>query len=133
VPSARKLVGIAALALAAVAALVYASGTFRGGQTSVTTLMSGWERHFTLEWTVDAPAGDRRRLSGYLTKQTDGHAEPMRLLVQALDAAGAVVERRVWTIPGGVGGGQRAYFEVPDLPPAHEYRVFVWDYSLIQS
>jgi hypothetical protein len=54
----------------------------------------------------------------------------VRLLVQALDDKGAVVERR---IPGGVGGGQRAYFEVPDLPAAHEYRVYVWDYSLTQS
>jgi hypothetical protein len=32
-----------------------------------------------------------------------------------------------------VGGGQRAYFEVLDLPAAHEYRVYVWDYSLTQS
>jgi hypothetical protein len=32
-----------------------------------------------------------------------------------------------------VGGGQRAYFEVPDLQAAHEYRVYVWDYSLTQS
>jgi hypothetical protein len=57
----------------------------------------------------------------------------VRLLVQALDDTGAVVARRIWAIPGGVGGGQRAYFEVPDLPTAREYRVYVWDYSLTQS
>jgi hypothetical protein len=50
-----------------------------------------------------------------------------------LDDKGGVVERRIWAIPGGVGGGQRAYFEVPGLPAAHEYRVYVWDYSLTQS
>jgi hypothetical protein len=44
-----------------------------------------------------------------------------------------VVARRIWAIPGGVGGGQRAYFEFPDLPTAREYRVYVWDYSLTQS
>jgi len=100
---------------------------------SVTTLTQGWERRFKLEWTVDAPSGGARTLSGYITSQEGGHAEFVRLLVQALDAAGTVVERRIWAIPGGVGGGQRAYFEVLDLPPAAEYRVFVWDYSLTQS
>jgi hypothetical protein len=96
-------------------------------------LMCGWEQRFNLEWTVPSPSGGRRRLSGYITSRQGGHAEPVRLLVQALDASGIVVARRIWAIPGGVGGGQRAYFEIPDLPPAHEYRVFVWDYSLIQS
>jgi len=100
---------------------------------SVTTLTEGWERRFKLEWTVDAPSGGARTLSGSITSQQGGHAEFVRLLVQALDDAGTVVERRIWAIPGGVGGGQRAYFEVPDLPPAAEYRVFVWDYSLTQS
>jgi hypothetical protein len=100
---------------------------------SVTTLTEGWERRFRLEWTVDAPSGPTRKLSGYITSELSGHAESVRLLVQALDDKGGVVERRVWAIPGGVGGGQRAYFEVPDLPAAHEYRVSVWDYSLTQS
>lgn len=99
---------------------------------SVTTLTEGWERRFKLEWTV-APSGTTRKVSGYITSQQGGHAEFVRLLVQALDDKGAVVERRIWAIPGGVGGGQRAYFEVPDLPAAHEYRVYVWDYSLTQS
>jgi hypothetical protein len=133
VRSARRLAWGGALGLAALTAVVYAGVSFRGTPMSVTTQMSGWERHFKLEWTVDSPPTGGRRLSGYVTKETGGHADPMRLLVQGLDASGAVVERRIWAILGGVGGGQRAYFEVPDLPPAHEYRVFVWDYSLIQS
>ena len=100
---------------------------------SVTTLTEGWERRFKLEWTVDTSSGGARKLSGYITSQQGGHAEFVRLLVQALDDTGAVVARRIWAIPGGVGGGQRAYFEVPDLPAASEYRVYVWDYSLTQS
>jgi hypothetical protein len=99
---------------------------------SVTTLTAGWERRFKLEWTVEAPSAPRK-LSGYITSQPGGHAEVVRLLIQALDDKGSVVERRIWAIPGGVGGGQRAYFEVPDLPAASEYRVYVWDYSLTQS
>jgi len=100
---------------------------------SVTTLTEGWERRFKLEWTVEAASGGARKLSGYITSQPGGHAEVVRLLIQALDDNCGVVERRIWAIPSGVGGGQRAYFEVPDLPAASEYRVYVWDYSLTQS
>jgi hypothetical protein len=114
-------------------AWVFAAVTYRGTPMSVTTLTEGWERRFKLEWTVEPPAGGARKLSGYITSQQGGHAELVRLLVQALDDKGGVVERRIWAIPGGVGGGQRAYFEVPDLPAASEYRVYVWDYSLTQS
>ena len=129
----RKPVWGAALALAALAAAVYAGVSFRGVPPDVTTQMSGWEQRFSLEWTLEAPADGRRRLTGSITSRQGGHAEPVRLLVQGRDAAGAVVERRIWTITGGVGGGQRAYFAIPDLLPAHEYRIFVWDYSLLQS
>jgi hypothetical protein len=133
VRSVQKLAWGGGLALVVLTAAVYASVSFRGTPTSVTTLMTGWEQRFMLEWTVEAPPGGPRRLSGYITGQRAGHAEPVRLLVQALDPSGAVVERRIWAIPGGVNGLQRAYFEIPDLPPAHDYRLFVWDYTLTQS
>jgi hypothetical protein len=122
-------------ALAAVAATagVYAAVSFRGTSPSTTTLMSGWEQRFKLEWTVATEPGRGSRLHGYITSQYGEHAEPVRLLVQAVDASGAVVDRRIWSIPGGVNGFQRAYFEVSDLPAAHTYRVFVWDYTYRQS
>jgi hypothetical protein len=123
----RKPAWGVAPALAAVAAAVYAGVSFRGVPPDVTTLMSGWEQRFSLEWTVRSPSG----LGVPALPARDVAAQP--LLVQALDASGAMVARRIWAIPGGVAGGQRACFEIPDLPPAHEYRVFVWDYSLIQS
>jgi hypothetical protein len=112
---------------------VYAAVSFRGTPPSTTTLMSGWEQRFTLEWTVASEPGRGSRVSGYITSQYGEHAEPVRLLVQAVDASGSVVDRRISAIPGGVNGFQRAYFEVPDLPAAHAYRVFVWDYTYRQS
>jgi hypothetical protein len=124
---------VAGLALVLLTAGVFAAVAVRGAPMSVTTLTEGWERRFKLEWTVDASSGGARKLSGYITSQQGGHAEFVRLLVQALDDTDAVVARRIWAIPGGVGGGQRAYFEVPDLPTARQYRVYVWDYSLTQS
>lgn len=99
----------------------------------VTTLMHGWDQRFKLEWSIGSGPGRARRLSGYVTSQQGEHAEPFRLLVQAFDAAGAVVERRIWWIPGGVNGFQRAYFEIPALPSAHTYRLSVWDYTFHQS
>jgi hypothetical protein len=88
VPSIRNLVWGGALALAVLTAAVYACVTVPGTPTSVTTLMSGCEQRFTLEWPVDSPPGGTRKLSGYITGQRAGHAEPVRRLVQALDASG---------------------------------------------
>jgi hypothetical protein len=96
------------------------------------TLMYGWEQKFKLEWQVESARGTRL-LRGYVTSQHGEHAEPVRLLVQGLDASGSPQGRRILFIPGGVNGFQRAYFETSDLPPAHSYRVSIWDYSLRQS
>ena len=61
---------------------------------SVTTLTTGWEKHFTLEWTVESPPGGIT-LRGSVTSSHGAPAEPMRLLAQALDASGAVVGQRI--------------------------------------
>lgn len=100
---------------------------------SVTTLMAGWERHFTLDWTVEPEQGGTRRLRGYVHSQHGEFAERVRLLGQALDPSGVVIGQRIEWVPGGVGGFGRVYFEVPRLPPADTYRVTVWDYTFIQS
>ena len=99
---------------------------------SVTTLTAGWERHFKLDWTVESQPGGVR-LSGFVTRTSGARAEPVRLLAQALDASGAVVGQRIGWVPGGVGGFQRAYFELSSLPSAERYRVSVWDYTFQQS
>jgi hypothetical protein len=132
VPSIRKLAW-GGLALTGIAAVVYAGVTSRGPSASTTTLTPGWERRFRLEWTVEPDTDRTRRLRGYVTSLHGAYAETVRLLVQSVDAGGVVVERRLWAIPGGVNGFQRAYFEVAELPVAQEYRVFVWDYTIHQS
>jgi len=100
---------------------------------SVTTLTAGWERHFKLEWTVEPRPDGFVLLQGSVTSSHGTRAEPMRLLAQALDTAGAVVGQRIFWVAGGVGGFQRAYFAFPDPPAADRYRVSVWDYSFQQS
>ena len=124
------------LGLGLIAVVTAACGTTSHSLTpssSVTTLMAGWEHHFTLDWTVEPEQGAARTLRGYVYSKYGGAAEPVRLLGQALDPSGVVLGQRIAWVPAGVGGFGRAYFEVPHLPLADKYRVTVWDYTFMQS
>ncbi len=99
----------------------------------MTTLIPGWERHFMLEWTVEPEHGGSRRLDGYIFNRYGEYAADVRLLVQALDASGVVVDQRIVWGPTGVGGFGRAYFDIHHLPASDHYQVFVWDYRHIES
>jgi hypothetical protein len=100
---------------------------------SPTTLMSGWEHHFSIDWTAVEQTGNTRRVSGYVSNHNGEFATHLRVLAQALDPAGAVVGQRIAYVPGGVGGFGRACFIVPSLPIADSYRVNVWDYTWNQA
>jgi hypothetical protein len=100
---------------------------------TATTLMAGWEQHFTLEWAADQAQNGTRRVNGYVYNRHGEYALDLRLLAQALDPSGAVIGQRIAWVPGGVSGSGRAYFEVPNLPPANSYRVSVWDYTWAQG
>jgi len=100
---------------------------------STTTLMQGWEHWFKLEWSTEREPDGEARIRGYITNEYGEAAEPLRLLGQALDTSGAVVGQRIAWVPEGVGGYERAYFEIRHLPAADHYRVSVWDYSRLQA
>ena len=101
--------------------------------STTTTLMSGWEKHFTLEWAASPGQNGSRRLNGYVHNRNGEFAIQLRVLAQALDASGAVVGQRIEYVPGGVTGFARAYFEVPSMPSASDYRVSVWEYTWLQA
>jgi hypothetical protein len=101
--------------------------------TGYTTLMSGWEHHFRIDWTAAEQSPTTRRVSGYVYNQNGEFATSLRVLAQAVDSSGAVVGQRIGYVPGGVGGFGRAYFVVPNLPVADSYRVSVWDYTWFQA
>ena len=82
---------------------------------------------------MEPEKGDTRRISGHVSGQHGEYAEPVRVLAQALDASGAVTGPRIVWVPGGDGGFGRGYFEIPDSPPADNYRVTVWDDTYRQS
>jgi hypothetical protein len=101
--------------------------------TGYNTLMSGWEHHFSIDWTAADQSANTRKVSGYVYNQNGEFATSLRVLAQAVDATGTVVGQRIAYVPGGVGGFGRAYFIVPDLPVADNYRVSVWDYTWFQA
>ena len=134
--TARPTLFLAVVRLGLIAVTVAACGTASSYQTtsgSTTTLMLGWERYFTIDWTVEPDQGGARRIRGYVSSQYGEYAESLRLLAQALDSSGAVVGQRFEWVPSGVNGFQRAYFEIAHLPSATQYRVSVWDYTFLQS
>ena len=100
---------------------------------TATTLMSGWEQHFSIEWAASQGRGGTHRVTGYIYNRHGEYALDVRVLAQAMDQSGTVIGQRIAFVPGGVGGLAGAYFEVPNLPVASTYRVSVWDYSWAQS
>jgi hypothetical protein len=126
-------VAAAGLAAGCLAVLLAGCGTATSGGTndpSITTLMAGWQQKFDLDWQVKPEPGGTQRIQGYLTSRYGRSAEPVRVLVQALDRSGAGVGHRIAWVPGGVPGFGRSYFEVRHLPSADHFLVSVWDYSL---
>ena len=99
----------------------------------MTTLMPGWERYFTLQYTAVPERDGSREVDGYVVSQYVDYAADLRILVQARDASDAVVAQRIIPVFPGVGGFGRTYFDARHLPAADHYQVFVWDYRIIQS
>src|SRR5262249_59779809 len=86
--------------------------------TATTTLMAGWEQHFTVEWSVAEQSPTTRKVAGYVYNRHGEHASQVRMLAQAVDQSGTVTAQRIAFVPGGVGGAAGAHFEIPDPPTA---------------
>jgi hypothetical protein len=100
---------------------------------STTTLTSGWERWFTLDWTVTPEDSGARRLEGYVISQQGEYAQSVRVLARAVDANGQVLGEEISWIPGGIGGFGRGFFVIARLPAADGYVVSVWDYNILRQ
>jgi hypothetical protein len=109
------------------------TGTAPEPRATATTLMAGWEQHFSIEWATVEQGSTARTVRGYVSSQHGEFATDLRVLAQVLDSGGDVVGQRIAYVPGGVGGFGRVYFEVPNLPASANYRVSVWDYTWFQA
>jgi hypothetical protein len=92
-------------------------------------MVVGWERIFTLEWEV-AHRGGQRVVIGSLTNESPYTVTRVQLLVEALDANGAVVGQEVtWATADTMTPSTRASFEIraPASSSAYRVRVFAFD------
>jgi hypothetical protein len=108
--------GIAALA---VAALLLGTGQTSAQIYAPQTL----DRYFRLEWQV-VPGKKGPAIEGYVYNRGSQNAERMRLKIDRLDTAGAVVGSSTTWVLGVVPQDNRAYFSA-SVPEAAAYRVQV--------
>lgn len=114
-------------------ALLVALATVDGaaGQ-SLTPLVLGWERFFTLTWEAGQDRG-QPIVGGYIKNDAGFAARRVQLLVESVDASGRVTGQRVSWLGSALTPGMRAYFEAPAPPPAATYRVSVFAYDWVQT
>jgi len=111
--------------------LLVAAGTGLAA-TPLQPLVAGWEQFFKIEWQAGDRAG-RPVVYGRILNDWGMPAANMRLLVEGLDASGAVRDQQVAWLGSMLQPGMRAYFEVPVPSPAPAYRVSVFAFDWVQT
>ena len=94
-----------------------------------TTLSPSWPRYFTIDW-APATRHGKTGVEGYIRNDGNFVATRVRLLVDALDSSGNVVDQRlVWLLSPDLSPGTRGYFEASIPGPAVSYRVSVYSFD----
>jgi hypothetical protein len=122
----RRLGVVAALALLLALATLSACV---GRAQPIEPLVVGWERVFRLEWEV-AHRGGQPVVRGSLTNDSPYTVLRVQLLVEALDANGAVVAQEItWATADVMTPSTRASFEIraPASASTYQVRVFAFD------
>ncbi len=99
---------------------------------SLTPLVIGWERFFTLSWESWQDRG-QPKVGGYIKNESGFPARRIQLLVEAVDSSGRVTGQRVSWLGSALTPGMRAYFEERAPAPAATYRVSVFAYEWVQT
>lgn len=86
---------------------------------------SSVDARIRLDWEVGTTRGGRPVIQGYVYNDYGRPASDVQLLVETLDAAGAVIGRTVGFVRGVVQLNDRTYFEVPIRVTGASYRVSV--------
>ena len=90
---------------------------------------SGIDYRLRLDWEAGTTRRGRPVIRGYVLNDHGRPASDVRLLVETLDASGAVVARTIGFVHGLVHFNDRAYFEVPLKTPGASYRVTVTSFD----
>jgi hypothetical protein len=94
----------------------------------LTPLIVNWQEFFQVEWEVSQRAG-HPLLTGYVRSVWKYGARWMQILVDRVDASGALIDQRLVWLPSSVPSRSQVYFEVR-VEPAASYRVAVFAYEL---
>jgi hypothetical protein len=86
---------------------------------------SSVDARIRLDWEVGDPHRGRPVIQGFVYNDYLRPASDVRLLVETLDASGAVIARDVGFVRGVVESSGRNYFEVPLRTRGGSYRVSV--------
>ena len=127
----RRSILVIALLAAVAGCANLESGDMGRPQKGLQPLNVGWERDLSVTWESGQPHGTQA-VSGYVTNISPYDLANTRVLVEALDAGGQVIEQRVGYLPGELRGGGRLYFEVP-IAQAPTYRVRVFSYDRMEA
>ena len=102
------------------------------GAALLTPLVVNGERYFRLEWQV-ADKNGHPVVHGQIRNEYGFTAQKVRLLVDSLDANGAVTAQTISYLAFDLSPGTGAYFEARVPAPAASYRVSVFQWDWVQS
>jgi len=86
---------------------------------------SSVDSRLRLDWEVGTRHGGRPVIQGYLYNDYLRSAAEVHLLIETLDASGAVTSRQIGFVRGVIAFKDRAYFEVPLKTAGASYRVSI--------
>lgn len=92
----------------------------------------GWERFLKVDWTAVEQRG-RIVLQGYVSSDSPNGLTSIRLLVESLDASGAVRAQRIVWVLGDLAPFSRTPFVAPVAERAPLYRVRVFAFDRIEA
>lgn len=98
---------------------------------NLTPLVVGWEQFFKIDWQA-GQRGNKPVVYGHLKNDWGMPAAKIQLLVEGIDASGAVVGQKVAWLGSTLNPGIRDYFEVPVPWQTPNYRVSVFAFEWVQ-
>lgn len=90
---------------------------------------SGIDARIRLDWEAGTRRGGKPVIQGYVHNDYGRPATDVHLLVETLDASGAVIARTIGFVQGVVQFNDRVYFEVPLEVTGASYRVTVTSFD----
>jgi hypothetical protein len=90
---------------------------------------SGIDARIRLDWEAGTRRGGKPAIQGYVYNDHGRPATDVHLLVETLDASGAVIAKTIGFVQGVVQFNDRVYFEVPLKATGASYRVTVTSFD----